>query len=102
MKKDINPSPKPLPAISTSKVPDKPTAPVVAESVAPKGWKEWAIWADKLRPVGDGQGHGPDVGSDEWASALDRQLKISDAEGHGPDVGSGEWRTAVERVLLKR
>ncbi|BCX47996.1 conserved hypothetical protein [Haloferula helveola] len=65
---------------------------------APSEWNAWAAWVEEQRPVGDGQGHGPDVGSDEWAMAIDRNLGIS-SDGHGPDLKSAEWRMAVESKL---
>lgn len=36
-----------------------------AEPAAPAEWMEWARWAEKLYPITDSQGHGPDIGSDE-------------------------------------
>ena len=74
-----------------------PDSEPLAESPGP--WLEWAQWVENQRSVGDGQGHGPDVGSDEWAWALDHQLGISDGAGHGPDIGSSEWRASVEGKL---
>jgi hypothetical protein len=68
-------------------------------SAPPPDWKAWAVWVEARYPVGDPQGHGPDIGSDEWAQALQQKLGIVDAEGHGPDPGSEEWRAAVERKL---
>lgn len=65
----------------------------------PVDWQAWAQWAEKLQPVTDSQGHGPDIGSDEWANALARKLGVIDAQGHGPDIGSKEWRSAVENKL---
>ncbi|MDA7892308.1 hypothetical protein OAE72_01655 [Akkermansiaceae bacterium] len=67
----------------------------------PKEWEAWAMWADEKHSTGDGQGHGPDVGSDEWAYALGTQLGISDSQGHGPDIKSDEWRRAVENKLQR-
>ena len=37
-----------------------------AQEPAPKDWEAWAKWAEKLHPITDAQGHGPDIGSDEW------------------------------------
>jgi hypothetical protein len=74
----------------------------LAQEPAPKEWEAWAKWAEKLHPITDAQGHGPDIGSDEWANALSRRLKIMDAEGHGPDLKSGEWRAAVEKKLMPK
>jgi hypothetical protein len=73
-----------------------------AQEPAPKEWEAWAKWAEKLHPVTDAQGHGPDIGSDEWANALARRLGVLDAEGHGPDVKSDEWRAAVEKKLIPK
>jgi hypothetical protein len=72
-----------------------------AEPAAPVEWMEWAKWAEKLYPITDSQGHGPDIGSDEWAGAMDRRLKITDEAGHGPTVKSKEWRQAVEKKIVK-
>lgn len=68
----------------------------------PADWSAWAKWAEKLQPVTDKEGHGPDIGSDEWARAMDRRLKVSDPSGHGPDIGSAEWRKSVEKKLLPK
>lgn len=83
---------------------DVTATPITKDSaeVVPADWKEWAQWAEKLHPVTDQQGHGPDIGTDEWSRALDRQLKVSDAAGQGPDLGSQEWRQAVEKKLRPR
>lgn len=67
-----------------------------SRSAAPADWKAWAAWAEKLRPVTDGQGHGPDIGSDEWAGALGKKLGI------GGVAGSKEWRAAVEKKLVTK
>ena len=71
-------------------------------SAPPKDWMKWAEWIDKLHPVDDGKGHGPDIGSGEWARALAHQLGVADKGGHGPNLGSHEWRRGVERKLLTR
>jgi hypothetical protein len=71
---------------------------VLAEA-PPESWDDWAKWANQQHDVGDGQGHGPDVGGDEWASALARQLGVADKDSHGPDLKSAEWRAAVEKKL---
>ncbi len=70
-----------------------------AQEPAPKEWEAWAKWAEKLHPITDAQGHGPDIGSDEWAIALSKRLQVMDALGHGPDLKSDEWRAAVEKKL---
>lgn len=64
-------------------------------SAPPSDWKTWSVWVEARYPVGDAEGHGPDIGSDEWARALQQKLGIVD----GPDLGSEEWRAAVELKL---
>lgn len=68
-------------------------------SAPPEAWQAWSRWVEERSPVSDGQGHGPDIGSEEWARALQQKLGITDPQGHGPDIGSGEWRNAVEEKL---
>jgi hypothetical protein len=70
-----------------------------AQESAPKEWDAWAKWAEKIHPITDAEGHGPDIGSDEWANALAKRLGVIDAAGHGPDLKSDEWRAAVEKKL---
>lgn len=44
-------------------------------------------------------GPGPssdDACSDAWYRALERKVMTGDGQGHGPDVGSEEWKSAVE------
>ena len=65
----------------------------------PELWSDWAQWVEKRHSVGDGQGHGPDVGSMEWAQALHHQLKIKDKSGDSLDIGSLQWRESVEKSL---
>ena len=69
------------------------------EPVSNKDFITWAKSVEKLQPITDAQGHGPDIGSKEWMSALDKKLGITDKEGHGPDLGSDEWKNAVDRKL---
>ena len=68
-------------------------------STPPKDWNVWSAWVEARYPVGDAQGHGPDIGSNEWARALQQKLGIVDDQGHGPDIGSAEWRAAVEEKI---
>ena len=68
-------------------------------STAPSDWNAWSAWVEARYPVGDAQGHGPDIGSDEWARALQQKLGIVDDQGHGPDIGSPEWRAAVQTKI---
>ena len=68
-------------------------------STPPSDWNAWSAWVEARYPVGDAQGHGPDIGSDEWARALQQKLGIVDDQGHGPDIGSAEWRAAVQTKI---
>jgi hypothetical protein len=68
-------------------------------STPPSDWNAWSIWVEARYPIGDAQGHGPDIGSDEWARALQQKLGIVDDQGHGPDIGSTEWRAAVQTKI---
>ncbi|MFZ9938083.1 MAG: hypothetical protein ACO3JG_13650 [Luteolibacter sp.] len=72
---------------------------LAAGEPAPKDWVAWAKWAEKIRPVSDAEGHGPDIGSDEWANALANRLGVTDGDGGGPAIKSDEWRAAVEKKL---
>jgi len=64
-----------------------------------ESWDQWARGVEARFPVGDTEGHGPDVGGEEWARALQWKLGIVDPQGHGPDIGSAEWRAGVEQKL---
>jgi len=72
---------------------------LAASEPAPKDWAAWARWAEKLHPITDAHGHGPDIGSDEWAHALGKRLGVI-VDGAGPDIGSDEWRAAVAKKLM--
>ena len=51
---------------------------LAADEPAPKDWAAWAKWAEKLHPITDAQGHGPDIGSDEWANAIAKRLGVGE------------------------
>lgn len=36
----------------------------------------WQQWVESRVTTGDGQGHGPDIGSDEWQSVIEFKLGI--------------------------
>jgi hypothetical protein len=73
--------------------------PLAAQSTAPEDWSAWALWAEKLQPVTDAEGHGPDIGSDEWAQALAKKLGIFNEKADAPALRSKEWREAIESKL---
>lgn len=37
--------------------------------------------------------------SNEWFALVERQIPTGDGQGHGPDLGSMEWRSVVEFKL---
>ena len=38
---------------------------------------------------------------DQWARRVEARFPVGDAQGHGPDIGSAEWRAAVEQKIGK-
>ena len=59
----------------------------------------WYRIIEEKVPTGDGQGHGPDVGSDEWKSVVEFKLGIRDK----PDVprrDSEAWCRHVDQIVL--
>jgi uncharacterized protein len=49
-------------------------------------------------PTGDGQGHGPELGSDEWKSAIESKLGIRDRPDL-PDRDSEAWCRHIDKVI---
>lgn len=50
---------------------------------------------------GDGQGHGPDLGSDEWQSAIEFKLGVRGQPGV-PSRGSPDWCGYIDRLVRER
>lgn len=46
-------------------------------------------------PHGDADGGGA-VCSDAWYRAVEAKVGTGDGQGHGPDLGSDEWKSTVE------
>ncbi len=59
---------------------------------------EWNSAVDAAVQSGDGQGHGPDVGSDEWKSVIEFKLGV---RGYAdvPARNSTDWCQYVEQRL---
>jgi len=38
----------------------------------------------------------PQVCSNEWYAKIESQFTTGDGQGHGPDLGSSEWRSVIE------
>jgi len=56
---------------------------------------------DEKLSSGDGQGHGPDIGSDEWKSVIEFKLGMPD-KAELPDRNSEGWCDYVDRLLEAR
>ncbi|MCW3171093.1 hypothetical protein [Shewanella subflava] len=37
--------------------------------------------------------------SDDWYQQVEKQLRSDDGQGHGPDLGSDEWQSVIEFKL---
>ena len=48
--------------------------------------------------TGDGQGHGPDIGSDEWRSVVEFKLGIRD-DPSTPTRDSEDWCAYIDERL---
>lgn len=60
----------------------------------------WYRSMEERVPTSDGQGHGPDVGSDEWKSAIEFRLGIRDKPGL-PSRDSEAWCRHIDRIVRK-
>jgi len=56
---------------------------------------------EKKLPSGDGQGHGPDIGSDEWKSVIEFKLGVRGKAGV-PGRETDAWCRYVERLIDER
>lgn len=59
---------------------------------------EWYRSVEQRLPTGDGQGHGPDLGSAEWKSVVEFRLGVRD-DAAVPDPATAEWCTYIEQLL---
>ena len=58
----------------------------------------WYRYMEEKVPTGDGQGHGPDIGSDEWKSVIEFRLDIRG----NPDLparDSEAWCLAIDEIV---
>lgn len=56
---------------------------------------------DEKVPTGDGQGHGPDIGSDEWKSVVEFKLGIR-GEPDVPSRNSDAWCRHIDEIVRSR
>lgn len=58
------------------------------------GWVNGRFLIEAAAPT-----DGPQPCSKQWQLAVDKKLQTGDGDGHGPDIGSMEWRSVVEFKL---
>ncbi|HYQ72158.1 MAG TPA: MliC family protein [Gammaproteobacteria bacterium] len=58
----------------------------------------WYRSVEEMIGTGDGQGHGPDAGSDEWKSVIEFRLGIR-GEPDIPDRGAGDWCDYIDWMV---
>ena len=61
----------------------------------------WYRFIDETVVTGDGQGHGPDVGSDEWKAVIEFKLGLRN-EPNLPDRDSEAWCRHIDRRVRER
>ena len=77
----------------------KPQSSAATPANASLGSHEWYQWVDQRMAISDGDGHGPDGGSDEWNNAVQRKLG---EEAPQSQPGSPQWQQAVDALLRTR
>jgi uncharacterized protein len=58
----------------------------------------WYRFIEEKVPTGDGQGHGPDIGSDEWKSVIEFKLGIRD-QSDLPRRDSQAWCGHIDKIV---
>lgn len=71
---------------------------VATANIPPVGSEDWFVWVEKSVATGDGQGHGPDYGSQEWCFVIEKKLF---ANKSGVTPCTNEWNQKVTDTLLK-
>ena len=60
--------------------------------------KAWMVFVEDSLISSDGQGHGPDLGSDEWKSVIEFKLNVR-GEVEVPDRNSDDWCDYVDEKI---
>lgn len=60
--------------------------------------QQWFRSIDAVVTTGDGQGHGPDIGSDEWQSVIEFKLGIRDKIGT-PERNTAQWCIYIDKLV---
>jgi hypothetical protein len=63
--------------------------------------EEWNLFVDKKLVSGDGQGHGPDLGSNEWKGVIEFKLGIR-GQSDLPARDSDDWCQLVDQLVRAR
>lgn len=58
----------------------------------------WYQFLEGQVPTGDGQGHGPDIGSDEWKSVIEFKLGLR-GKPNIPRRDSEAWCRHIDQIL---
>lgn len=61
---------------------------------------EWNRFVEQKLISGDGQGHGPDLGSDEWKGVVEFKLGIRGQAGI-PARDSDQWCSYIDELVRK-
>lgn len=64
------------------------------------GSHAWMAWAEQKAGVTDGQGHGPDHGSQEWCDAL--HYRVYGVRAENGAACDRDWMVGVDRALRGR
>jgi len=73
--------------------------PVLAGAASPIPCSdEWNRFVDQKIVTGDGQGHGPELGSDEWKGVVEFRLGIRGQAGL-PAHDSDDWCRLIDRLV---
>lgn len=72
-----------------------------ASADAPPCSEAWRSMVEEILPTGDGQGHGPDVGSEEWQSVMEFKLGIR-GKTEVPALGTDDWCRHIDSVLREQ
>ncbi|RLA19054.1 MAG: hypothetical protein DRQ61_12120 [Gammaproteobacteria bacterium] len=62
---------------------------------------EWYALVEKQIPSGDGQGHGPDMGSLEWRSVIEFKLGIR-GNATIPPLKSDQWCSYINTRFISQ
>jgi hypothetical protein len=61
---------------------------------------DWYLLVEKQISTGDGQGHGPDLGSIEWRSTIEFKLGVRDQPGI-PALETEQWCSYINEHFIK-